>query len=82
MFKRVPKEIRDEIIAKARSGEKVAQLANTFGISSKTIYTWLTNNSGEDTISVLKYNKLKRENEELKKLLGEVTLEMSLGKKN
>jgi len=82
MFKRVPKEIRDEVIAKARSGEKIAELANTFGISSKTIYTWLTSNSGEDTVSVLKYNKLKRENEELKKLLGEVTLEMSLGKKN
>lgn len=47
MFKRVPKEIRDEIIAKARSGEKITELANTFGLSSKTIYTWLTNNSGD-----------------------------------
>jgi len=33
-------------------------------------------------VSTVKYNKLKRENEELKRLLGEITLEMSLGKKN
>ena len=35
-----------------------------------------------DIVSVLKYNKLRRENQELKRLLGEITLEMSLGKKN
>jgi len=82
MHKIIPKEIRDEVIAKARAGEKVAALAQTYGMSIKTIYGWLSKDSGEDVISVLKYNKLKRENQELKRLLGEVTLEMSLGKKN
>ncbi len=81
-WKTIPKEIRDEVVAKARAGEKVVQLGQTYGISTKTIYGWLTKNSGEDTVSVLKYNKLKRENEELKRLLGEVTLTMSLGKKS
>lgn len=80
--KTIPKEIRDEVMAKAHAGEKVAQLAQTYGISSKTIYGWLTKNSGEDVVSILKYNKLKRENEELKRLVGEVTLTMSLGKKS
>lgn len=82
MHKRIPNEIRDEVLAKARAGEKVVALAEQFGISSKTIYGWLSKDSGEDVISVLKYNKLRRENQELKRLLGEVTLEMSLGKKN
>jgi len=82
MHKRISKEIRDEVLAKARAGEKVAALADQYGISANTIYGWLSKESGEDVVSVLKYNKLKRENTELKRLLGEVTLEMSLGEKN
>ena len=82
MYKRIPKEIREEILAKARRGEKVAALSDQYGIKSNTIYTWLSKDSGEDIISILKYNKLRRENQELKRLLGEITLEMSLGKKN
>lgn len=82
MHRRIPKEIRDEVLAKARAGEKVIALGERYGISAKTIYGWLSKDSGEDVVSVLKYNKLRRENEELKRLLGEVTLEMSLGKKN
>jgi putative transposase len=82
MHKRISKEIRDEVLAKARAGEKVSALGDQYGISTNTIYGWLSKDSGEDVVSVLKYNKLKRENVELKRLLGEVTLEMSLGKKN
>jgi len=81
MFTRIPKEIREEVIAKAKAGEKVAELAKTYGISIKTIYGWLAKDGGDDSVSVLKYNKLKRENQELKRLLGEVTLELKWGKK-
>lgn len=82
MYSRIPKEKKDEILAKVHGGEKVMALATQYGISSKTIYYWLRADTGEEVVSVLKYNKLKRENEELKRLLGEVTLTMSLGKKN
>ena len=82
MYSRIPKEKKDEILAKIKAGEKVPALAIQYGISSKTIYYWLRSDTGEEVISVLKYNKLKRENEELKRLLGEVTLTMSLGKKS
>lgn len=81
MFTRIPKEIREEVTAKAKAGEKVAELAKTYGISTKTIYGWLSKDGGDDSVSVLKYNKLKRENEELKRLLGEVTLALKWGKK-
>ena len=79
--RRIPKEIREEVLTKARAGEKVAQLAEQYAISTKTIYGWLTTDSGEEIISVLKYNKLKRENEELKRIIGKLTLDMSWGKK-
>ena len=78
----IPKEIKTEVLAKARTGERVVALAEQYGISDKSIYLWLRQDTGEEVVSVLKYNKLKRENEELKRLLGEVTLTMSLGKKS
>lgn len=79
--KRIPKEIREEITAKAKAGEKVAELADRYGISTKTIYAWLSTDSSENAVSVLKYNKLKRENEELKRIIGTLTLDLSWGKK-
>lgn len=82
MKKTIPKEIKEEILSKVKAGERVASLAEQYGISTKSIYTWLSKEAGEESISPLKYNKLKRENEELKRLIGELTLGLSLGKKN
>lgn len=78
----IPAEIKTEVLSKAKSGEKVSALAAQYGISDKTIYTWLRIDTGENVVSIVQYNKLKRENEELKKLVGEVSLALSLGKKN
>lgn len=82
MFTKIPKEKREEILAKVKAGEKVASLASQYGISDRTIYFWLRLDTKEEVVSVLKYNKLKRECEELKRLVGELTLDMSLGKKS
>lgn len=82
MRRRIPKEIKDEILSKVRAGERVAQLAEQYGVSDKTIYSWLRQDSGDEVVSILKYNKLKRENEELKRLIGELTLDMHLQKKS
>lgn len=82
MVSRIPREKKDEILAKIKAGEKVPALSIQYGISDKTIYYWLRADTGEEVVSVLKYNKLKRENEELKRLVGEITLTMSLGKKS
>lgn len=78
----IPKEIKNEILAKVKSGEKVADLARQYGISDKSIYTWLHKDTGDQVVSIVQYNKLKRENEELKKLIGELSLRLSLGEKN
>ena len=82
MGRRIAKEIKDEIIAKIQAGERVSDLADRYGVSTKTIYGWLRRDTGEDVVSVLQYNKLKRENEELKRLIGELTLNMHLQKKS
>ena len=78
----ISKEIKNEVMSKVRAGEKVLALANQYGISDKTIYTWLRQDTGEDVVPFVKYNKLKRENEELKRLIGELTLDASWKKKS
>lgn len=79
---KVSRETKQEIMGKVRSGEKVALLAKQYGLSDKTIYGWLRADTGEEVISVLKYNRLKRENEELKWLVGELTLDIKREKKD
>lgn len=48
----IPKEIREEILAKARSGQRVAELAKQYGISDKSIYGWLHKDMGQAQKSV------------------------------
>ena len=80
--RRIPREIKEEIIGKVRAGERVAELAEHYAVSTKTMYAWLRQDSGEGVVSVLDYHKLKRANEELKRLIGELTLNMHLQKKS
>ena len=41
MPRRYPAEVRRQVIELARSGTKIAQLTETFGMSDATIYNWL-----------------------------------------
>ena len=81
MFKRVPAETKREVLEKVKSGLSVLEAAKQYGISAKTIYTWLQNET-KPAVSILEYNRLKKENEELKRIIGVVTLELERGKKN
>lgn len=80
MFKAVPKEIKEEILAKIKEGQKAPALASQYGISDKTIYNWLAK-SVTPEVSILEHNRLKRENEELKRIIGMMALDIELEKK-
>lgn len=41
MPRKYPAEVRHQVIELARSGTRVAQLVETFGVSDATIYNWL-----------------------------------------
>lgn len=82
MFKRISKEIREEIMGKVAEGKfSVPKLAEQYAISDKTIYSWLRNSTDGTNISAIEYNKLKRENDELKRIIGIVTLQLEREKK-
>jgi transposase len=73
-------EVKAEIIAKVKSGEKVAELSKQYGISEQSIYSWLKQKV-EGTVSVLEHSKVKKENEQLKQIIGVLTLELEKTKK-
>lgn len=65
---KIAAEIKAEIINKIKhDGVSVAEAAKQYGISDKCIYNWL-GTKASNTVSVLEYNRLKRENEQLKHL--------------
>jgi len=80
MFKRVPVETKNEILGKVKSGQSVLEAAKQYAVSTKTIYSWLQNETRPE-ISILEFNRLKRENEELKRIIGLITLELEREKK-
>ena len=81
MFKPVKKEIRDEIMGKVQEGKfSVRELADQYGISDKTIYNWIRAKATPE-INLVEINRLKRENEDLKRIIGIVTLQLEREKK-
>ena len=75
---KIAKEIKDEIINKIRhEGLSVTEAATNYGISNRTIYAWL-GTKARGVISVLEHNKLKKENEQLKQIIGDLTIKMSV----
>lgn len=79
---KIPSEMKEQILDRIRTeGLSVAQAAKDHGISTITIYSWLKQSVSVPS-SILQINKLKKENEELQKLLGKVMLEIERSKKN
>lgn len=81
MFKRVPLETKSEILEKVKSGMSVSDAARQYAVSDKTIYAWIANQTKPE-ISLIEHNRLRKENEELKRIIGIITLELERGKKN
>jgi transposase-like protein len=73
-------EVKNEILLKVKSGVKVVELSKQYGVSEQTIYTWLKQKI-EGSVSVLEHSKLKKENEQLKQIIGVLTLELEKTKK-
>jgi transposase-like protein len=78
---KIAAEIKAEIINKIKhDGVSVADAAKQYGISDKCIYNWL-GTKASNTVSILEHNRLKRENEQLKHLIGDITLKLSTEQK-
>jgi transposase-like protein len=78
---RISQEIKEQILKRIKEeGISVADASREHGVKENTIYSWLSSKvKGQPTL--LEYNKLKKENQALKELLGSVTLKLSTSQK-
>lgn len=78
---RLSKETKQQIIKRIKEeGISVAQAAEDHGVSTKTIYNMLTKGVTKP-VTWSAYNKLRKENEDLKMFIGQLTVELSKAKK-
>lgn len=78
---RIAQDVKEQIINRIKNeGVTVAQAAKEHGVSEASIYTWL-GAKVQDVPSVLEMARLKRENDELLRLVGKITLMLSEAQK-
>ena len=74
-------ELKEQIINRIKNeGVSVTQAAQDHGIAEGTIYAWIAKKvEGQPTLGEI--IRLKKENEQLLKLVGEITLKLSESQK-
>lgn len=76
MAKPISKALKDEIITKIKGeGISGAEAARRYGVNVKNIYCWLADGVGGTSSQVLELNRLRRENQQLKQLIGQLLLD-------
>jgi transposase-like protein len=74
---KVAPDLREQIINRIKDGSvTVQQAAKEHGVHETTVYGWL-GSKADGTPSILEFAKLKRERDELLRLVGEITLKLS-----
>jgi transposase len=94
MPSRYPAEVRRQVVDLARSGTRVAQLSETFGMTEATIYNWINQEkvdrgeiAGQSTEQALELRAAKRRIRELEtelavsRKVNEVFLDQDLAPK-
>lgn len=78
---RIAPDVKEQIINRIKNdGVTVAQASKDHGVSTHTIYKWLGAKT-EGGASIMEFARLKKENEELLKLVGLMTLKLSESQK-
>lgn len=81
-YQRIAPEIKEQILRRiSNDGIPASQAAREHGVSPKTVYGWLSSGAKLPS-NILQLNKLRRENDELKRLLAEAMLMQERSKKN
>lgn len=79
-YRAISKEVREQVLNRIKNdGISVAVAAHDAGISTKTVYTWLST-VVEKEPGIIENNKLKRENQFLMLLVGKLTIEKEQNK--
>ncbi len=76
-------DIRAKILSSIKDdGASLAELAKTYGLAEDTIKKWLRGTVDNAQTSSSEFQRLRRENQYLKEIIGTQLLERELAKKN
>jgi len=79
----ISREIKEQILGRLKQGGvTVKEVSEQHGISTKTIYYWLRKGLYGSDKSLLEVNQLRKENKQLRELVGKLLLQIERGKKN
>ena len=82
MSKRYSQVVKEEVSGKIRGGRKVVEVAREHGINEMTVRNWLERDTAAGASEILETSRLRRENEALLRLVGQLTYESEQQKKN
>lgn len=82
MYKRHHQAFKDEILAAIKNGAKISEICAQHNLSVKTVYAWLRAQADNTGTSNLEMAKLRRENQELKEIIGLFALDKKRAEKN
>jgi len=78
-----PPELKKEIIEKIKAeGITAVEAAKRYGIDVNNIYRWVSKGLSGSTGNIFEVNRLKKENRQLKQIIGEIMFEKERGKKD
>ena len=78
-----PKELKEKVVNKIKSeGITAVEAAKRYGIDVNNIYRWVSAGVAGAKGNLFEINRLKRENRELKQIIGAMTFERERGEKN
>jgi transposase-like protein len=79
---RIAPDIKEQILKRIKEeGIPVSQVAKEHGIHDSTIYMWLTKGVSKHNPSWVEVAKLKKDNQMLLAMVGELTVKLSLSQK-
>lgn len=73
---------KEAILQDIKNGLRVVEAAAKYGLSDKTVYGWMKSQADNTGTSALEVARLKRENQELKEIIGMFALQKKRAEKN
>lgn len=74
-------QVKSEILEKIRGGRRVSEVAVEYGVRESTVRSWIERDIQSPKGETLEISRLKRENEALLRMVGQLSFEADLAKK-
>lgn len=82
MAKHIDQTTKETILTEIKNGTKVVEVSKKYDIGANSIYKWLQQQADNTGTSSLEIAKLRRENQELKEIIGMFALDKKRAEKN